>query len=163
VGASRLRSRLRIGVLAFTRERAARFLVAEREAIIAELERATADYFAPTRSSVCAFGLLEEMSTPAGNGLDRIPTVIIFVVSPPEQHGPPGMGKRHLVQAIGFAVIQQGHRVRDRETPVLLEALAEGQLAEGRPGRANSVLRQIPEPSTITHSRKRDDVPGPLG
>lgn len=50
VGASRLRSRLRIGVLAFTRERAARFLVAEREAIIAELERAKADYlaFGPT-------------------------------------------------------------------------------------------------------------------
>jgi glycerol-3-phosphate O-acyltransferase / dihydroxyacetone phosphate acyltransferase len=44
VGASRLRSRLRIGVLAFTRKRAARFLVAEREAIIAELERARADY-----------------------------------------------------------------------------------------------------------------------
>jgi hypothetical protein len=44
VGASRLRSRLRIGVLAFTRERAARFLVAERAAIIAELERAKADY-----------------------------------------------------------------------------------------------------------------------
>jgi glycerol-3-phosphate O-acyltransferase / dihydroxyacetone phosphate acyltransferase len=53
VGASRLRSRLRIGVLAFTRERAARFLVAEREAIIAELERAKADYLAPKRSSLC--------------------------------------------------------------------------------------------------------------
>jgi glycerol-3-phosphate O-acyltransferase / dihydroxyacetone phosphate acyltransferase len=44
VGASRLRSRLRIGVLAFTRKRAARFLLVEREAIIAELERAKADY-----------------------------------------------------------------------------------------------------------------------
>jgi 1-acyl-sn-glycerol-3-phosphate acyltransferase len=44
VGAGRLRSRLRFGVLAFTREQAARCLVAEREAIIAELERAQADY-----------------------------------------------------------------------------------------------------------------------
>jgi len=47
VGASRLRSRLRLSVLAFTRERAARCLVVEREAIIAELERAQADYLAP--------------------------------------------------------------------------------------------------------------------
>ena len=53
VGASRLRSRLRIGVLAFTRERAVRFLVAEREAIIAELERAKGDYLAAKRSSLC--------------------------------------------------------------------------------------------------------------
>ena len=44
VGAGHLRSRLRFGVLAFTREQAARCLVGEREAIIAELERAQADY-----------------------------------------------------------------------------------------------------------------------
>ena len=44
VGASRLRSRLRLSVLAFTRGRAARLLVAEREAIVAELERAQTDY-----------------------------------------------------------------------------------------------------------------------
>ena len=47
VGAGRLRSRLRFGVLAFTREQAARRLVSEREAIVAELERAQADYVAP--------------------------------------------------------------------------------------------------------------------
>ena len=47
VGASRLRSRLRFSVLAFTREQAARCLMAEREAISAELERAQADYLAP--------------------------------------------------------------------------------------------------------------------
>ena len=44
VGAGHLRSRLRFGVLAFTREQAARCLVGEREAIIAELERVQADY-----------------------------------------------------------------------------------------------------------------------
>ena len=44
VGAGRLRSRLRFGVLAFSREQAARCLVAEREAIIAELEHAQVDY-----------------------------------------------------------------------------------------------------------------------
>ena len=44
VGAGRLRSRLRFGVLAFSRAQAARCLVAEREAIIAELERAQVDY-----------------------------------------------------------------------------------------------------------------------
>ena len=43
VGAGHLRSRLRFGVLAFTREQAARCLVGEREAIIAELERVQAD------------------------------------------------------------------------------------------------------------------------
>ena len=49
VGAGRLRSRLRFGVLALTHEQAARRLMAEREAIIAELERAQADYLAPER------------------------------------------------------------------------------------------------------------------
>jgi DNA replication protein DnaC len=38
--------------------------------------------------------------------------------------GPPGTGKSHLGQAIGHAVIQQGHRVRYREAHVLLEDLA---------------------------------------
>ena len=39
--------------------------------------------------------------------------------------GPPGSGKSHLAQAIGRAVIQQGHRVLYREAHVLLEELAE--------------------------------------
>jgi DNA replication protein DnaC len=46
--------------------------------------------------------------------------------------GPPGTGKSHLAQAIGFAVIQQGHRVFYREAHVLLEELAEAQLAGTR-------------------------------
>ena len=46
--------------------------------------------------------------------------------------GPPGSGKSHLVQAIGFAVIQQGHRVLYRETHALLDDLAEAQLAGTR-------------------------------
>jgi DNA replication protein DnaC len=46
--------------------------------------------------------------------------------------GPPGTGKSHLAQAIGFAVIQQGHRVLYREAHVLLEDLAEAQLAGAR-------------------------------
>ena len=52
VGAGRLRSRLRVGVLTFTREQAARRLVAEREAIFAELERAQADYVTAKGSSL---------------------------------------------------------------------------------------------------------------
>jgi 1-acyl-sn-glycerol-3-phosphate acyltransferase len=55
VGAGRLRSRLRFGVFAFTRERAARCLMAEREAIIAELERAQADYLAPESERPLSF------------------------------------------------------------------------------------------------------------
>ena len=46
--------------------------------------------------------------------------------------GPPGTGKSHLVQAIGFAAIQQGHRVLYREAHVLLEELADAQLAGTR-------------------------------
>jgi DNA replication protein DnaC len=42
---------------------------------------------------------------------------------------PPGTGKSHLAQALDFAVIQQGHRVLYREAHLLLEDLAEAQLA----------------------------------
>ncbi len=45
---------------------------------------------------------------------------------------PPGTGKSHLAQAIGFAAIQQGHRVLYREAHVLLEELAEAQLGGTR-------------------------------
>jgi DNA replication protein DnaC len=53
--------------------------------------------------------------------------------------GPPGTGKSHLAQAIGFAVIQQGHRVLYREAHVLLEDLAEAQLA----GTRKDVIAQL--------------------
>jgi DNA replication protein DnaC len=46
--------------------------------------------------------------------------------------GPPGTGKSHLAQAVGHATIQQGHRVLYREAHVLLEELAEAQLAGER-------------------------------
>jgi DNA replication protein DnaC len=46
--------------------------------------------------------------------------------------GPPGTGKSHLAQAIGFAVIQQGHGVCYREAHGLLEELADAQLAGTR-------------------------------
>lgn len=42
--------------------------------------------------------------------------------------GPPGTGKSHLAQAIGLAVIHQGHRVAYREVHVLLEELADAAL-----------------------------------
>jgi DNA replication protein DnaC len=45
---------------------------------------------------------------------------------------PPGTGKSHLAQAIGFAAIQQGHRVLYREAHALLEELTEAQLAGTR-------------------------------
>jgi 1-acyl-sn-glycerol-3-phosphate acyltransferase len=51
VGAGRLRSRLRFGALAVTRAHAARRLVAERQAILAELERAKTEYLAATKGS----------------------------------------------------------------------------------------------------------------
>jgi DNA replication protein DnaC len=42
--------------------------------------------------------------------------------------GRPGTGKSHLAQAIGHAVIVQGHRVRYREAHVLLEQIADATL-----------------------------------
>jgi len=51
LGAGRLSSRLRFGALALTREHAARRLVAERQEIIAELERAKTEYLAATKGS----------------------------------------------------------------------------------------------------------------
>ena len=46
--------------------------------------------------------------------------------------GPPGSGKSHMAQAIGQAVIQQGHRVLYRETHALLDELAEANLDGSR-------------------------------
>jgi DNA replication protein DnaC len=42
--------------------------------------------------------------------------------------GPPGTGKSHLAQAIGVALIHQGHRVAYREAHTLLEELADATL-----------------------------------
>ncbi|MBI4637942.1 MAG: 1-acyl-sn-glycerol-3-phosphate acyltransferase [Candidatus Rokubacteria bacterium] len=50
-GAGRLRGQLRLGALALTRSHAARRIVAERQALLAELDRAKADYLAATRGS----------------------------------------------------------------------------------------------------------------
>jgi 1-acyl-sn-glycerol-3-phosphate acyltransferase len=51
IGAGWLRVRLRFAALAATQSQAARRLVAEREAIVAELERAKRDYLAATKGS----------------------------------------------------------------------------------------------------------------
>ncbi len=51
VGAGRLRSRLRFAALALTQAQATRRILAERETIIAELERAKSDYLAATKGS----------------------------------------------------------------------------------------------------------------
>ena len=51
IGAGWLRVRLRFARLAATQSQAARRLVTEREAIIAELERARQDYLAATKGS----------------------------------------------------------------------------------------------------------------
>lgn len=50
-GLGRLRRAFRFGVLTLTREAAARELIAERQAIVAELESAKTDYLAATRGS----------------------------------------------------------------------------------------------------------------
>ncbi len=51
-GLGRLRSQLRLGALGLTQRHAARHLLAERQAIIADLERAKADYLGATRETL---------------------------------------------------------------------------------------------------------------
>jgi 1-acyl-sn-glycerol-3-phosphate acyltransferase len=51
IGAGRLRARLRFGILAATQGQVARRLMAERAAIVSELERARRDYLAATKGS----------------------------------------------------------------------------------------------------------------
>lgn len=46
--------------------------------------------------------------------------------------GPPGTGKSHLAQALGYAAIQQGYRVWYREAHQLIEDLADATLAGTR-------------------------------
>ena len=50
-GMSRLRNQLRFGVLSLTHHQSATRLLAERQALVAELERAKDDYLAATRGS----------------------------------------------------------------------------------------------------------------
>lgn len=53
--------------------------------------------------------------------------------------GPPGTGKSHIAQAIGYAAIQQGHRVLYREAHVLLEELTEASVEGTRADRVADV------------------------
>jgi len=55
--------------------------------------------------------------------------------------GPPGTGKSHLAQAIGLAVIHQGHRVLYAEAHTLLEEIADATLADERKDYMNNVER----------------------
>ena len=57
--------------------------------------------------------------------------------------GPPGTGKSHLAQAIGRAAIQQGFRVRYRETHVLLEEIADATI-DGSRKELLAELTQVP-------------------
>ena len=65
--------------------------------------------------------------------------------------GPPGTGKSHLAQAIGFAVIQQGHRVCYREAHVLLDELADAQhsVLLSRLALPSSVAPAAPQPQPL--------------
>lgn len=57
--------------------------------------------------------------------------------------GPPGTGKSHLAQAIGLAVIGQGHRVIYREAHVLLEEIAEADVIGERKSHME-ILQSVP-------------------
>lgn len=57
--------------------------------------------------------------------------------------GPPGTGKSHIAQAIGRAVVQQGHRVLYREAHVLLEELAESAM-QGKRKEQMELLSTVP-------------------
>lgn len=57
--------------------------------------------------------------------------------------GPPGTGKSHLAQALGFAAIHQGHRVTYRETHTLLDELADAAVQGTRKQRL-AELQAVP-------------------
>jgi DNA replication protein DnaC len=57
--------------------------------------------------------------------------------------GPPGTGKSHIAQAIGHAVVQQGHRVLYREAHVLLEELADSAM-QGKRKEQMELLSTVP-------------------
>lgn len=57
--------------------------------------------------------------------------------------GPPGTGKSHIAQAVGRAVVQQGHRVLYREAHVLLEELAESAM-QGKRKEQMELLSIVP-------------------
>ena len=85
------------------------------QAIIAELERARADYLAATKgSTLLSVHRLEEMSTPALDALDRARTVVMLTVSPLEEHGPhlpvgvDAFTARHLAEAIAERSSRRG-------------------------------------------------------
>ena len=68
--------------------------------------------------------------------------------------GPPGTGKSHLAQAIGVAVIQQGHRVLYREAHTLVDELADAQLA----GTRKDFLAHVTTDPALGHRRSRDEA-----
>jgi DNA replication protein DnaC len=53
--------------------------------------------------------------------------------------GPPGTGKSHLAQAIGKAVLLQGHKVLYREAHALVEELADATLEGERKAKMNEL------------------------
>ena len=57
--------------------------------------------------------------------------------------GPPGTGKSHLAQAIGHAVLRQGHRVLYREAHALLEELADATV-DGSRKACFAALAEVP-------------------
>ena len=57
--------------------------------------------------------------------------------------GPPGTGKSHLAQAIGHAVLRQGHRVLYREAHALLEELADSTV-DGSRKACFAALAEVP-------------------
>jgi DNA replication protein DnaC len=57
--------------------------------------------------------------------------------------GPPGTGKSHVAQAIGFAAIRQGHKVLYREAHVLLEELTMASV-DGTRAERIALLASVP-------------------
>src|SRR6059036_3378704 len=69
--------------------------------------------------------------------------------------GPPGTGKSHLAQALGRALIQQGHRVLYREAHVLLEDLAMRRLpATAAEDLLELIMRRYERVSTLLTSNR---------
>jgi energy-coupling factor transporter ATP-binding protein EcfA2 len=72
--------------------------------------------------------------------------------------GPPGTGKSELAQALGRAVIQQGYRIRYRETHMLLEEITDATLDGTRKAYLAELATVLRAPGSVTQSRVYPEV-----
>lgn len=153
-------NQLRLGGMAATLETRIVQAQAEKHAPIDFLATLVSDELTRRADRLIERRIKQAAFRDPGRGLDtfdfdwnrKIPRALVFELAAGrfvEQHqdvlllGPPGTGKSHLAQAIGHAVLRQGHRVLYREAHALLEELADATV-DGSRKRCFAALAEVP-------------------